>query len=239
MQKTVFRGLSLGAAILAGMLSGPAARGDIAIQFVGGGGGIDNTPMDPSEVAGAVVRQMNWNPAQKAAGGDIALMDDMGLSSGATLEYYSSANTWAVPITDVPGDIRLMRGYLDTTATSTTVVVISGIPYAKYDVYLYSRGDGTDDRQGLFFVNDLEGDNGQTCFNPGGDFFIGTYVLGQNYLVFSAQTSSELVIFATPDPNFNNGAGGFRAPLNGVQIVNTSGPDVADGVTELDFFQNP
>src|SRR5262249_56617020 len=107
--------VSLGAALLAGMICGSVARADIAIQFVGGGGGVTTTPMAPSETAGAVVRQANWNPVQNAAGGDIALTDDQGNDSGAILEYYSGSNTWAVPIVDNPGDIRLMRGYLATT----------------------------------------------------------------------------------------------------------------------------
>jgi hypothetical protein len=239
----LFRSLILAAALLAVMLCGSVARADIAIQFVGGiNGGQMNTPMAPSEVAGAVIRQMNWNPigdgtGTNAKGGDIALMDDQGNSSGATLEWFSGNNWWAVPIVDSPGDIRLMRGYLDSSDQSTTIVIVSGIPYATYDVYLYSRGDGGSDRQGLFYVNDLELDNPQPIFNPGGLFFIGDYVLGQNYAVFPGQTGgSDLIVFATADPNFPGG--GFRAPLNGVQIVNTSGTDLA-GTNDAVGFQLP
>jgi hypothetical protein len=218
---TRVRGLLLVAATLAGMLVGSVARADIAIQFVGGiQGGQTNTAMGPGETAGAVVRQANWNAMSGAQGFDIALADDQGNVTPAVLEIFASANTWAESIADTPGDFRLMRGYLDTADTDFTLVVISGIPYATYDVYLYSRGDGFNDRQGLFYVNDLEGDNPQACLNTGGDFFDGTYKLGHNYLIFPGQSSSELIIFATPDPDFN---GGKRAPLNGIQIVNTSG----------------
>ena len=175
--------------------------------------------MDASETAGAVVQQANWNPMQGPQGFDVPLVDDQGNATTAVLELYACPNTWAQNINDTPGDFRMMRGYLDTADTDITIVVISGVPYATYDVYLYSRGDGFGDRQGLFYVNDLEADNPNTILNTGGDFFDGTYEPGNNYTVFPGQ-SGELVIFATPDPTFN---GGKRAPLNGIQIVNASG----------------
>ncbi len=119
-------------------------------------------------------------------------------------------------------DAHLMKGYLDTTNQSETIVVISGIPYNVYDVYIYTSGDnGNNDRQGLFAVNDFTFQSPHTCFDPSGEIFgitTTTYTLGQEYTVFAAETGATLVVSATPDQSFGTG-GGVRAPLNAIQIV--------------------
>jgi hypothetical protein len=220
MKKMVFTGLIVGAAIVAGLLFGSVAQAQsIGVQLVGGGGGGGaNTSMGATEVAGAVVRQMNWNPVTGAAGAGVALEDSNGMPTPAVVTFFGSANTWSFNIPDMPGDNRLMRGYIDTTATSPTVVVINNVPYANYDVYLYADGDnGGSTRQGVYYVNSLL-DN-QICVDPAGQNFNGTYINGQNYLVFPNQTHHMCIILVQPDQS----VGGFRAALNGIQIVNHTG----------------
>jgi hypothetical protein len=176
-----------------------------------------------------VVVQANWNALPGSQGGDVDLLDDQGNPSGAVLEYYSGSNTYAEPIVDAGGDFRLMRGYLDTTNNSTTIVIVSSVPYASYDVYVYGRGGADEDRQGNYYVNDPGLDSPKPLYNLGGDFFLGTYVengdsstmTGGNYVVFHGESGDSLMVFANPDQSFR--ASFPRAPLNGIQIVDTSG----------------
>jgi hypothetical protein len=230
MKRTPFLGFVLGAAVLAVLLCGSMAQAQsIGVQFVGGGGpGDPNTPMDPSETAGAVVIQGNWNPVTGPEGGfdgtnpPVALNDAAGNPTGAMVAFWSSSNTWTLPLSGaVAGDTHLMKGYLDTTATSTTIVMITGIPYTTYDVYVYTSGDnGNNDRKGLYGLNDLTFQNPQSSMDPAGEIFgitKTTYDLGQEYVVFAAASGGTVMITATPDPSF--GTGGFRAPTNAIQIV--------------------
>ena len=233
MKKTLSLSLIVGGVALAGMLFGPVspaaaqAPHSIGIQFVGGGGsGGANTDMGPNEMAGAVVVQSHWNPAENGTNETatglvpIPLVDSTGAMTSATLEFFASSNTWSNAIADMPGDARLMRGYLDTTTISGTVVIITGVPYASYDVYLYTLGDTGEDRQGAYFVNSLA--NRQTTFDPANSIFMGVYIPGQNYAVFHNQSAATLEILAQADQTFPTTSGIKRAPLNGIQIVDTS-----------------
>jgi hypothetical protein len=227
MKKTLSLSLLVGAVVLAAMLFGTAAQAQsIGIQFVGGGGsGGANTDMGPNEMAGAVVVQSHWNPAENATNETatglvpIPLTDSTGAVTTATLEFFASANTWSNAIADMPGDARLMRGYLDSTTTSGTVAIITGVPYASYDVYLYTLGDTGEDRQGAYFVSTLA--TRQTTFDPANSIFTGVYIAGQNYTVFHNQHAQTLMVLAQGDQTFATTSGIKRAPLNGIQIVNT------------------
>ena len=58
------------------------------------------------------------------------------------------------PITDQPGNRRLMKGYLDTTSTSVTTVTVAGLPQQAYDVYVYVDGDNkTYERSAAYTIN--------------------------------------------------------------------------------------
>ena len=108
----------------------------ISIDFVGGG-----IPMAPTEIAG-VFRATRWNSAAGAAGTVSALVLSDGTISAAAVTW-DSGGVWQMPVTDAPGDTRMMTGYLDPRTTST--VVVSGLPASLtatgYDVYVYANGD--------------------------------------------------------------------------------------------------
>jgi hypothetical protein len=192
---------------------------DISINFVGGGGpGGTIPPMDPSEVAG-VVPYSNWNNEAGNTKYNVGpLVDQNGNVVAGTNLTYASNNTWTTGIVDAPGDNRLMGGYLDTTASDTTVVYLTGVTgLAPYDVYVYFSGDTHDVRHGFYTVLGLGTQEGQDTAP-----FTGTYVRdtgsGGNYLLFTGGTSDSLVLLATPqDPNSSDN--GFRAPVEGIQIV--------------------
>src|SRR5262249_59811011 len=84
----------------------------------------------------------NWNNAagQSNATGQ-ALLDESGTATGAKV-VWNTNGIWNLAITDTPGNVRMMRGYLDMVSGPTTVTV-SGLPTnaAGYDVYVYADGD--------------------------------------------------------------------------------------------------
>ena len=110
--------------------------GVISIDFVGQG-----TVMGSTEVAG-VVAKANWNNASGLTNTTgQALVDETGSATGAKVTWNTNG-IWILPITDTPGNARMMRGYLDTTGATTTVTV-AGLPAnaAGYDVYVYADGN--------------------------------------------------------------------------------------------------
>lgn len=112
-----------------------ATFGAIGINFVGS----SPTAMAANEVAG-VVSQSHWNNAAGATrSSPLALMDQSGTASGATVTW-ASGNTWLTGIADQAGNPRLMKGYIDTSGPSITVAV-AGLSPGTYDVYVYADGD--------------------------------------------------------------------------------------------------
>jgi len=189
----------------------------ISIDFVG-----QDVAMASTEVAG-VVAEPNWNDASGAAStAPIALVNAGGAATTATVTW-SSNNVWETPITDQPGNARMMKGYLDTGSTSTTTVTVAGLPSSSggYQVYVYADGDnGSATRTGIYTISgagittttiDLT-DAANTNFN--GTFTLANNSVG-NYVVFAINAAG-FTISATGGA----ASDGFpRAPINGIQIV--------------------
>ncbi|MCZ6793734.1 MAG: hypothetical protein O7J95_08990 [Planctomycetota bacterium] len=192
----------------------------------------DGARSDVIETAGLLLTE-TWNNLDGAAGGPVALQaDDQGEAVDTTVTVeWTSNNTWsstgrgneennAAPI-DSP-DYNLMSGYLDTTATSITEVTISGIESAidgAYDVYLYING-GVLGRQGTYTV-------GGESVDVVDDFpFDGSFLDGENYIVFQGLTGDSVTIQARATDQ-----AGFRGPLNAVEIA--SGAPVIGGGPEF------
>jgi hypothetical protein len=188
----------------------------IGVSFVGS----TAVPMGAAESAG-VVPQTNWNNAVGAARtSELALVDASGKPTTATVTW-SSTGTWMTPITDQPGDRRLMKGYLDTTSTSSTTVTLAGLPQQTYDVYVYVDGDNkTYDRSATYAISgpgataatvsvtDASGANFGTTFTRAANS-------RGNYVKFTVAASG-FTLTATPTlPT----SGTRRAPVNGIQVV--------------------
>ena len=78
--------------------------------------------MGASESAG-VVAQSNWNNATGATAQHPALtLRRTGTATSAGVTWTSNNNGWMTPIADQAGNQRMMKGYLDTSSTSTTTV---------------------------------------------------------------------------------------------------------------------
>ena len=199
-----------------------AGAGTISVDFVGSSTAV----MGPGETAG-VVPAASWNSAAGAAQADPQpLVDNAGAATGATLTWFSPAGTWALPIADQPGSARMMRGYLDTSTTSTTTLSVAGLAPGSYDVYVYADGDNRAFDRGALYT--LSGPGLATTTialtDAASTNFAGTFTRADgsagNYVRFSI-TGTAFTITAQPaTPE----GGTRRAPVNGLQIVRTSAP---------------
>jgi hypothetical protein len=196
-------------------VSAVTSRGAIGIDFAGNG-----TSMGATESAG-VVAKTNWNSATGATRTTpLALKDDAGGATGATV-VWTSDNVWSTPITDQPGNRRLMKGYLDTGTERATTVTVAGLPAGAYDVYVYTDGDNAGATRTASYrisgagittttigVTDAPNTNFNTAFTPANNS-------SGNFVKFAVNTTG-FTLTATPG---TSSSGGRRAPVNGIQIV--------------------
>jgi hypothetical protein len=193
-----------------------AGTGVISIDFVGQG-----TAMGSTEVAG-VVAKPNWNDAIGLANTTgQALLDESGTATGAMLTWNTNG-IWSLPITDAPGNVRMMAGYLDTIGATTTVTV-SGLPAhsAGYDVYVYADGDNETAAKTAAYQISGTGitTTSVNLTDAANTNFSGTFTQANNsngnYVKFTI-TANGFTITATPGATTNAYP---RAPVNGIQIV--------------------
>ena len=193
----------------------------IGVSFVGSSA----VPMGAAESAG-VVPQTNWNNATGATRtSGLALIDAAGNPTTATATWSSSGN-WMTPITDQPGNRRLMKGYLDTTNTSTTTVTLAGLPQQTYDVYVYTDGDNkTYDRSATYAISGPGITTTTVSVTDGAGVNFGTTFTraansSGNYVKFTVAASG-FTLSATPTlPT----GGTRRAPVNGIQVIPVAPP---------------
>lgn len=201
--------------------------------------------LNPTDVAGAVP-SANWNNAENQGGVLSGLVRDtngVAVTTGATA-LWESTNTWSSTgkgeennnFDPSTGNYALMTGYLDqNTATPSPIFVqIRNLPAdlaaSTYDVYIYALG-GNSAKGGeytvgnvgpLFLVGGGNMNNGPAT-GPnfvqaaGTDPAYGPDDYG-NYLVFRGFTGGVVTITAT-----NFFGDNPRAPINGVQIVASTG----------------
>ena len=101
----------------------------ISVNFVGS----STVGMDASEIAG-VVAAANWNNASGAARSTPELLvDETGTSTTAAMVWTANGVWMTPPITDQPGNRRMMKGYLDTSSTSVTTPSVTGLLAHDYD----------------------------------------------------------------------------------------------------------
>jgi len=182
------------AAVGAGSFAWMAKGAGISVDFygTGGGGGTLQSQMAPGEAAG-VIPLSNWNsfaPAGQNTSGAPGsqatpqpLIDDSGAATGASV-VWTSNNTWNTPITEAPGNFRMMKGYIDTNDTSVTSVNVTGLPALltaqPYAVILYYDGDnGTQTRVGKYSIDADAGDATFWGQDAAGASFSGIFLPGQ------------------------------------------------------------
>jgi len=194
--------------------------------------GANETSLDPSESAG-VAAQTNWNNASGGQGDLIGLMDDSGAVTGANIHWSpldDSGNenawggaTWNMSGRGTGGNDSLMDGYVDPVwGDWKAMVMLTDIPYAQYDAYVYF---GTDNTGSLGYATD-----GTTTYtyadeysDPFGGFIQTTATDGStpvaNYAKFSGLTGDVTLMTGTL-----SGSDGCGAGMLGVQIVEVPEP---------------
>ncbi len=222
------RNMLLAGAISAGLaFASSAFAASIGVNFAGGAGSEAPDPdidtVDPGEVTG-VVPQDNWNNPVGANGSAIVLQDNSAATTTATLSF-TSGNTWGRNITPSPTN-DLLSDHLDAGTGAPATVTVAGVPYAQYDVYVYTRRN----ENGFVGGNPPDGSsdytvNGVTQTVLTGDvqnsFALATPTVFGNYIVFSGVTGSTLSMTA------NANSANFRSPVDGIQIVEAQVPEPA------------
>jgi hypothetical protein len=188
----------------------------ISINFSGSG-----TPMGVLESAG-VVPETNWNNAAGSSGSGLVLNDSTGNASRAVAAW-SANGVYNTAVPDVAGNDRMMRNYLDTGDTTTTIVMVNGLPpnTGGWNVYVYFDGNNPETREGTYTISGpgitttsiIGIDTANTDFSGA---FIQANDSPGNYVLFSIPIVSGFTLSAAP---IANGATSPRAPVNGIQII--------------------
>jgi Chitobiase/beta-hexosaminidase C-terminal domain len=191
----------------------------ISVNFVG-----TDVSMASTEQAG-VVAETNWNNASGASNSTgLALVDSTGAATKTTLTW-SADDVWESTITDEPGNVRMMKGYLDNADEDTTTVTVSGLPSnaGGYQVYVYAQGtsNGTTTSTGIYQISGTGITTSSTTLTYNSNF-AGTFTQATassangNYIVFTIPNVTGFTLSAIPSTASN---GYERAPVNGMQIV--------------------
>ena len=181
--------------------------------------------MSSSEQAGVVLKS-NWNNANGAkSSSPLALVNETGAATTATVSW-TSDGVWSLPIQDQPGNVRMIKGYLDTGFGNTTSVAVSGLPSDAngYNVYVYADGsNGAANRTGLYQISGIGITTTSISLTDAANTnFSGTFTQATgsspngNYVVFTIPNVAGFTLSAIPSLASD---GTQRAPLNVIQIV--------------------
>ncbi|MCS1411684.1 MAG: hypothetical protein M2R45_04885 [Verrucomicrobia subdivision 3 bacterium] len=194
----------------------------IAINF---GSNEPSGAEDPTSVVegpAGFLETVVWNNTEGEAGdAEPVVADENGNSveTDATVTWASN-NTWSSTgrgeennTAPASGSRNLMAGYLDTNASDTIFVQVDNVPYDVYTVYVYTKG-GVTGRSGDYKVN---------ChiqFHLDAAAFDGEFEVGENgdVLIYENIAGDSFRLEATPV--------NFRAPINGIEIVEAPGVTV-------------
>ena len=191
----------------------------ISIDFVG----LGTTPMASSEVAG-VVALSNWNDAAGASSSSpLPLVDQNGHATTATITW-TADDVWDQPITDVAGNMRMMKGYLDNGQQNTTTVTVSGLPADAngYNIYVYTQGAANNSTNTGIYQISATGITTTSASATYTSTFSGTFTQATasspngNYIILAIPNVTGFKLSAIPSiasPGYQ------RAPINGIQIV--------------------
>jgi uncharacterized repeat protein (TIGR03803 family) len=221
-------------------------RPNVGVDFVGGGSNGTPQPLGSAEFAGAVPYRY-WRSVAGATGSDL-----VNTSDGAAAEIqmdWSSAGTLSTTIADNGGNSRMMKGYLNTTNTSTTTVTFNNLPpsgspgatgYATADVYVYFDGHNVGaDRTGTYTLTSGATTKTISAKDKSGVQFSGTFTAVTanggtgNYVKFAkVALGTSLTVTAVPGVSTDTAK---RAPINAIQII----PDADGGDPVASVVQAP
>jgi hypothetical protein len=210
--------LTHSANVLLNVTNAGSSSNVVSIDFVGLG-----VLMGSSEVAGVVAKN-NWNNAGGASSSSpLALVDETGTITNETIAW-TSDDVWGQSIADQPGNVRMMKGYLDNGFQDTTTVTVSGLPSDPngFNVYVYAQGSTNNSTNtGIYQISGTGITTSSVALTYNSNFN-GTFTRATasspigNYVVFTIPNVSGFTLSAIPSTSSTSYK---RAPLNGIQIV--------------------
>ncbi len=221
----VVRALAVGAVAL-GVAS--ASRGAmISAHFIGGGGGTGTgggVAVDSAGPAGVVAQTGNWNNLDTSSRTSFtfpAVVDDTGATAklggnNTTIGFTSgfTFNSSAGTTFGTAEDKQLYTGGIGSTGANVTVT-LANVPYAAYDVYIYSRlfaaGTIADSASGASASGNSFASSAYAAYPAG----TGNTASG-NYALFHETASGTTITLST--------GGASSEQVFGVQIVQTPEP---------------
>ncbi len=187
----------------------------------------------PATTAAGVVPLTNFNNVSGGNGTSVALVNSTGAASGATLTFSGGGTYHSEADPTKGGNYILEYGYLDdpngpnpnpVLTTSATFSNLSANGF--YNVYVYtSTTTAGAERDANYTLSGATTGN-QTLLNknPQGATFNGTFIAGQNYLLFSGVSGSSFTLTGNPVSATD---GLLRADIDGIQIVPVAAPEAS------------
>jgi hypothetical protein len=120
-------------------------KGGIGLNFgsAGANGTDAGAALLPTDITG-IARQANWNNLPGAAGGPVALLNNQGADSGATVTW-TTDEEWSNGAGG-SADGTLLVGWVSANTGVENPITIADIPFAAYDLVVYYNHDrGTED----------------------------------------------------------------------------------------------
>jgi hypothetical protein len=191
----------------------------ISVSFLGS----TTTAMGPEEIAGAAPAPNRNNAAGALSAAPLILVDETGTATATTMTW-TSHNVWMTPITDQAGNARMMKGYIDTSSTSTTTIAVADLVPSTYDVYVYVDGDNRTYARTASYTITASPTTTVSLTDPASTNFAGTFIQASgsngNYVRFRI-TGTGFTLAAKSLSGVNTT---LRAPVNGLQIVPVPAP---------------
>lgn len=224
----------------AAAITGAASAATIGVSFGGDNNGGTTSGatglLDPADTAG-VVSQANWTNALGTGGTATDVLNGSGAASTLDVSW-GSGESWNWNTATNTSDGKLLDGWISTnTIGQASTLDITEIPYAQYDLYLYSGHDRatgaifTITEAGSAFASTTLSENVDAAALAAAPF---TYVDGTNgtgnYALWSGLSASTLNISMISDTN--------RMALSGFQIVEVPEPSstILLGLSGLALF---
>jgi len=190
------------------LLGSTAMAADVISVNLQGTGAAVGTQTAGAEPAG------NWND-YTGTSGSMALVDDDDAATTASFAFSSSgdATAWAggADIPGDPGSSAMLTGHIYAAAGTTLSGAFTGIPYAKYDLYVYYSSSAVTNTQTFTLRGTATSLNGYEVAGTDTALVESDGTINGNYVVFRGLTAANVTVDATA-------AAGF-VYMNGFQIV--------------------
>lgn len=171
-----------------------------------------------------VVSVGNWNEYAGGGGTTLSgLVDDQGVATAASYTM-TAANAWhTTPGFPDAGNQAMMNGHNYMQPGETMNISLAGVPYAKYDIYVYYNSQAVANNSQTYTLLEKSVSllaNENTAPGIATAFIECTGANNGNYIVFRGVDISAVTLQATTTPGAQTG----YLYVNGLQIVEVPEP---------------